>query len=81
MNDPKYQLEDPATNRITAMKRNPKTSPLHEAVMLNDVAAVQSAIESGENVDTRDVEGRTPLFYAIQDGHLDIATELLRIGS
>src|SRR5215217_391925 len=63
------------------MKRSPKTSPIHMAVMLNDRAAVRRAIDQGENVDSQDVDGRTPLFYAIGDGKLDIATELIRSGA
>jgi uncharacterized protein len=63
------------------MKKSPKTSLIHEAVMIKDVNAVRRAIEEGENVDSRDVEGRTALFYAIQDGNLDIATELIGSGA
>jgi uncharacterized protein len=49
--------------------------------MLNDVNAVQSAVEQGEDVDDRDVEGRTGLFYAIRDGNLDIAAALIQSGA
>jgi uncharacterized protein len=32
-------------------------------------------------VDARDRDGRTPLFYAAQDGNLAIARELIRLGA
>lgn len=42
---------------------------------------VTAAIASGEDVDALDREGRTALFYAVRDGDVAIAAELVRHGA
>jgi len=63
------------------MKRSHKMGKMHEAVMLNDLTAVKILAEQDEPVDELDREGRTPLFYAIQNGSLPLAAELISLGA
>jgi ankyrin repeat protein len=55
--------------------------PAHEAVMRHSLPELIQALERGSAVDSLDREGRTPLFYAAQDGDHAIAAELLRRGA
>jgi uncharacterized protein len=60
---------------------SPDVDPVHKAVMRHSLPEVARAIAQGGNVDALDREGRTPLFYAAQDGDLPIAAELIRRGA
>jgi len=61
------------------MKR--KTDPLLDAVLRNDAAALELALQQGSGVDQPDREGRTPLANAIISERLAIAEMLLRAGA
>ena len=54
---------------------------VHTAVMRRNLSGIVSSIEAGAEVDERDRDGRTPLFYAAQDGEYDIVVELLERGA
>jgi ankyrin repeat protein len=62
------------------MKR-PNIGAVHKAVMRHSFAEVALAIAQAEDVNALDREGRTPLFYAVQDGFTTIAAELIRHGA
>lgn len=55
--------------------------PLHTAAMGGDLPSVIKLIKGGINVDTFDNLGYTPLHYATQRGHLDVAAYLLEHGA
>ncbi len=55
--------------------------PVHAAVVRHSLPELIQALESGSPVDARDRGGRTPLFYAAQDGEHAIVAELLRRGA
>ncbi len=55
--------------------------PVHKAVMRHSLPEVTQAIAQGGDVDVLDREGRTPLFYAAQDGDSAIAADLIRHGA
>ena len=42
---------------------------------------IQNAAAEGDTIDHLDREGRTPLFYAIKDGLLTIASELIALSA
>jgi uncharacterized protein len=54
---------------------------LHKAVMQCNVSQVRQALVAGAQVDSLDREGRTSLFYAVQDGSDDIVDELIKSGA
>jgi ankyrin repeat protein len=51
------------------------------AVFNGDLVAVQRAIAQGDDVNTRDRDGRSPLFQSVVDGNLAIAVELIKNGA
>ncbi len=65
---------------ITMTSRN-EVSALHAAVMRGSVVEVQEAINLGEDIDTLDWAGRTPLFGAVIDGNCAIVSELISHGA
>jgi ankyrin repeat protein len=62
-------------------KAKTKASPLLQAVMKGDLAAVQDALRDGEDVNGIDRDGRTALFQAIVDGRFAIAKALIQQGA
>ena len=56
-------------------------SNIWQDVQNGDMAAVQSQIESGADVDARDALGRTPLYYAIYNKHPRITGLLVQSGA
>ncbi|KAH8595467.1 ankyrin repeat-containing domain protein [Bisporella sp. PMI_857] len=61
--------------------RRNNIQPLHIAAYLGLTAYAQYLITSGSSVNTRDGEGRAPLFYATDEGHIDIVSLLLSNGA
>lgn len=55
--------------------------PVHQAVMRHSLHDLRAAIDRGGAVDALDREGRTPLFYAVGEGHIAITAELLSRGA
>jgi ankyrin repeat protein len=49
--------------------------------MMRDLAGVREAIRLGDDVDDLDRDGRTPLFYSLRDGELDISSHLINAGA
>lgn len=56
-------------------------TPLQQAVLSGDRAAVQKLIRSGANVDAANRYGVTPLLLAVQRGHADLIDVLLKAGA
>lgn len=63
------------------MKRTSDSEVIHGAVIRRDVEAIDNMLLAGHELDARDKEGRTPLFYAARDGDVLIAAKLLDNGS
>ena len=51
--------------------------PIHDAANRGDLAAVQSVLDKGANVNAKDDDGATPLHHAAWKGYKEIA-DLLR---
>jgi ankyrin repeat protein len=49
------------------------TKPLHQAAALGDIEQVKSLIASDADVNAKDERGQTPLHYAANRGHADVA--------
>ncbi|KAL3150449.1 hypothetical protein ABBQ32_000280 [Trebouxia sp. C0010 RCD-2024] len=58
-----------------------RQTPLHVAVDVDDVGAVQGLLQLGAVVNARDKGGATPLFVACESGHATCAKLLLRGGA
>ena len=56
---------------------NEGNTPLHIAVMDNDRVSAQKLLKMGAAVDTRNDRGKTPLFYAVQFRHIEMAKLLI----
>ena len=51
------------------------------AIKNNDISAIDSFIEQGFNVNSRDENGNTPLYIALRQKRLDIAKKLIDAGA
>lgn len=58
-----------------------RDTDVHKMVMNQSLLEVAKAIEQGSDIDALDRDGRTPLFYATQNGNYAIAAELIRCGT
>jgi cytohesin len=54
---------------------------IHAAAWVGNVEAVQQHLDSGVDVNTKNKLGRTPMLYAIQGGHKEIAELLISKGA
>jgi hypothetical protein len=54
-----------------------RQTPLHHAVLNNDLAAVTHAVEYGAQIDAQDLAKRTPLWLAVSKGNFEIVKFLL----
>jgi ankyrin repeat protein len=54
---------------------------IHAAAWVGNVEAVQQHLDSGVDVNTKNKLGRTPMLYAIQGGHKEIAELLVANGA
>ena len=54
---------------------------LHDAAKTGDLAVVKQLIETGGNVDERDVAERTPLSWAAEGGHVEVVQFLIEKGA
>ena len=55
-------------------------TPLHCAIVKWQVEAVAHLLDAGANPGVTDKNGATPLVYAMQQGHTEIAKLLLNAG-
>jgi uncharacterized protein len=60
---------------------SPKIHPLHRAVMIRSLSDVTQALAADRDPDPLDREGRSPIFYATQDGDLPILQKLIDSGA
>jgi RNA polymerase sigma factor (sigma-70 family) len=59
----------------------PDWTELNWAITCNDIEWVKKLLKEGVDVNSRDEEGQTPLFYAARYGDLDILDVLLKRGA
>ncbi|KAM5345131.1 hypothetical protein ACJ41O_010993 [Fusarium nematophilum] len=57
------------------------TGLLHFAASYGATDAIEYLIERGCDINSRSVEGQTPLLYACRSGHHDVALKLLELGA
>ena len=50
---------------------------LHDAAEENNVASARLLIEAGCDVNRQDIDGWTPLYIAVQNGHTEIVKVLV----
>lgn len=65
---------------IQAHERSPLLSSLHYAALRNDVNLFDDILLAGCSRETRDPEGRTPLFYIVGNGDSNFVAHALRKG-
>ncbi len=58
-----------------------RAADLHAAAAVGDAAALERLLQLGFDVDTRDMQGATPLLRACGKGHLEAAQTLLDAGA
>jgi pectate lyase len=54
---------------------------IHEAARFGALAKVRSLIEKGNDINEKDASGKTPLHYAVGNGHKDVAELLIAKGA
>src|SRR5262245_61394449 len=54
---------------------------LHLAAVLGDLAKVRQLLAAGRDVNAFDEFGKSPLHYAVEEEHLEVAQILLRSGA
>jgi ankyrin repeat protein len=62
-------------------KRRSSLGPIHQAVMIGDLAGVREGIRNGDDINELDRDGRSPLFISVKDGRLDISSDLIDAGA
>jgi hypothetical protein len=67
-------------SKSTVFYALPKQSPLHVAALVGNSAAVSLLLSAGVEVNVECPGGRTPLYWAVTQGHTDIASKLLDAG-
>jgi len=63
------------------MKRKEKNVPLCDAVLFNDYGMFIQLIKDGVDVNEKDYNGVTALWYAAQEGHYEMAKILIEHGA
>lgn len=63
------------------MKRKEKNIPLCDAVLFNDYDMFKQLINDGVDVNEKDYNGVTALWYAAQQGHCEMAKLLIEHGA
>ena len=63
------------------MKQKPKTVPLCDAVLFNDIDMFQKLINEGVDINERDYNNLTALWYATQQSHYEMAKKLIELGA
>ena len=58
-----------------------KFSPLHHAAQQGNDDMVECLVEAGANIDASDVYGESPLFWAVNSGHLSTVKLLIALGT
>lgn len=66
---------------IAALPQGDGTTPLHNAVVANDLAAVQKLLRSGANPSAANRYGITPLSLAAENGNAPVFEALLKAGA
>ena len=61
--------------------KNPKFVPLCEAVIRNDMDSFVRILNEGCDVNERDYNDITALWYATNEGHYDMAKKLIGCGA
>jgi len=62
-------------------RMNPRAFSLHKACMYNDIDQVEACIAAGQDVNSKSVEGWTPLHWASFWGYTEIAKLLIAAGA
>ena len=62
------------------MIKNCEQLPFHVNILQQNIAQIYDYIMNGYDVNTKDVLGRTGLYYAIFSGNLDIVKILIQAG-
>jgi ankyrin repeat protein len=56
----------------------PNLGDLHRAVLKCDIPAIQSLLDAGADPSAIDMDGMTPLHWAVYGGYVEVAELLLR---
>ena len=62
---------------VNAQRTDDKVAPLHVAVCGNNYMPTDILLMKGANVDTQEVDGITPLYYAVSNNHEHLVRRLL----
>ena len=66
---------------VNEVEADSKMTALHCAAVAGNEPLVEALISWGAEVDAQDLEGRTPLYDACQEGHLACVVALLKAGA
>ena len=69
------------TEVVNVLRQHGAVETLHGAVASGDIDEVKRLISEGQDVNSRDNEGQTPLHLAANNGHMDVAELLITKGA
>lgn len=77
------ELDARIQQQIQQVERERKAglTPLHDAAMKGDIAAIEAALKRGALINRPDAMGKTPLFLAAAHGHVAVIDVLLKAGA
>ncbi len=68
------------TTKLTQMQQKELNNKLIDAAKNGDIGKVKESITNGANVDARDENGKTALYWAARRGQIDVAKVLIAKG-
>jgi ankyrin repeat protein len=68
-------------SKSSLRRKRTSLSSIHRLVLDGDLGRIREATERGDDIDSLDSDGRTPLFISVKDGDVAVASALIDAGA